>query len=127
MKNTKKDEARRRLAGDRSGTRPMLLTELIDAVKHDLFEPGQIDDREIPPMLQISEVTIETEVVARRDIRSQAGGNLFLVNLEGEAAQSNEATHRISVKLTGLNIPEDDPRKRLYLKGAKGSRKGKGR
>jgi hypothetical protein len=107
---------KKKTAGDRSGTSPMLLSELIDAVKEDLIVSSESRSNEsVQPLFEIKNVTIETEVTAQRKIKTGAKGSIVLLTVDANGEQTNVTKHKISVNLNFLDSPAS---LRIRMRGA---------
>jgi len=108
---------------DRSGTKPMLLSELIQAVKLDLVESAKTRPANDSPLFWISEATVGTEVIAERKVGAEGKMDMYLVCVGADAQQSNATKHTVQVKLTSITqdgvLNKDSP----LIRGVK--RKGK--
>lgn len=95
------------LEGDRSGLKPMLLSELISAVKLDLLRSAKERNESFEPVFAVDEVVIETEIAATRIIGSQGSVDFKVVALGAEGSQENETRHKVSVRLKVLPNRQD--------------------
>jgi hypothetical protein len=87
------------LSGDRSGIKPMLLSELISAVKADLLKSTRNRSDDFEALFQIEEVNIETEVTAERKIGAGGKTELIVATISADGEQTNQTKHKISIKL----------------------------
>lgn len=100
MFNKKKDESS--LEGDRSGVKPMLLSELISAVKLDLLRSAEKRNESFEALFALDEVVIETEIAASRSMGSKGSVDFKVVAIGAEGVQENETRHKVTVKLKAL-------------------------
>ncbi len=107
------EEAREALEGAGTGTEPLLLSELIDAVKLDLIESAKDREPGFEPLFKVTEATVETKVTAQRRLDVEGKLGVYLVSVGTKGQQTNEATHTIQVRLTPVSMEgtpaEKDP------------------
>lgn len=111
------------LKGNRSGTEPVLLSELIEAVKADLLESVQGRPPDFTPLFHIGEATIETEITAERKTGVDGKTGIYLVTVGTSGQQTNATRHKVALKLTPIGKAEDLPPSSPLFQGSKSNRK----
>jgi hypothetical protein len=107
------------IAGDRSGTSPMSLSELIDAVKKDLVDSSKNRSGEdFKPLFKIEEVTIETEVTAQRKIGMTGKADIRVLTIGASGEQTNLTKHKVSINLRALDN-SDKPENNARMRGTR--------
>ncbi|WP_395741682.1 trypco2 family protein [Prosthecobacter sp.] len=105
MFNKKQNESS--LEGDRSGLKPMLLSELISAVKLDLLRSAKKRDAGFEAMFALDEIVIETEITTSRTIGAKGAVDFKVLALGAEGGQGNATKHKVTVKLKVLPDRQD--------------------
>lgn len=92
------------LKGKRSGTEPMLLSELISAVKSDLIQSAQTRGEGFEALFQIDQVVIDTEITAERKIGAKGSASFLVATVGADSTQTNATKHKVSVVLTPADV-----------------------
>ena len=116
-------KAKKTLKGNRSGTDPVLLSELIEAVKADLLESAERKPKDFVPLFHISEATIETEVTAERKTGVDGKTGIYLVTVGTSGQQTNVTKHKVALKLAPIGKAEELPPNSPLFQGSKSKKK----
>lgn len=75
------------------------LSEIVDALRQDLFESARERDEEWKPLFDIAEATVEVNVSVARKSEKEGGVRAYVLSVGGKSTQSTHRTTKIALRL----------------------------
>jgi len=78
------------------------LIELVDVLKHELFERRATQEPDYRPLFRIRDATVEVTAIAKTDNIRQGDMSIYLVNIGAKASRSLGPTFKMALTLEPL-------------------------